>query len=61
MAKNDRYLQFSLIELDQPIHGWCSACDREFSAAPQLGERTDDVLLRLRAEFEAHDCDHTIR
>ncbi len=56
MAKQDRYLQFSIIELDRPVHCWCSACGRQFSASPQPGDRTDDVILRLRAEFDAHDC-----
>ncbi len=56
MAKQDRYLQFSLIEAGRPVHGWCSVCGRQFYASPQPGERTDDVILRLRADFDRHDC-----
>src|ERR1700722_7962928 len=56
MKKHDRVLQFEAIEQGKPIKGRCSICHRPFSAKPNPGGRTDDALLRIRAEFEAHNC-----
>jgi hypothetical protein len=56
MAKPERYLHFSNLEIGQPVSAQCSACDRLFLREPKPGERTDDVLLDIRAEFEAHKC-----
>lgn len=52
---------FETIEQDKPIRGTCSACSRLFVAEPKEGERTDQVLLRMRAEFDAHDCHEETR
>jgi hypothetical protein len=57
MTPSDRYLRFDNIDMDRPvISSRCSACQREFVANPKAGERVDDVLLRIRAEFNAHEC-----
>ena len=56
MKKHDRVLQFETMDQDQPVKGRCSICHRPFSAQPKPGERTDDALLRLRADFETHSC-----
>ena len=51
----DRYLHFSNIDMERAdISSQCSHCGQEFTAEPKPGERVDDVLLRVRAEFEAH-------
>lgn len=56
MKKHNRYLQFENIEPGQPVSSECSLCKRTFRVIPEPKERTDDVLLRMRAEFDAHDC-----
>jgi hypothetical protein len=56
MLRHNRYLQFERIEQGEPISAWCNACNKRFRVTPKAGERTDDLLLRLRAEFEAHKC-----
>jgi hypothetical protein len=57
MTVQDRYLHFENIDIEKPdISSRCSCCGQEFRAEPKPGERVDDVLLRIRAEFEAHKC-----
>jgi len=57
MTRQDRYLQFDNIDIEKPdISSRCSRCGQEFSTKPKPGERVDDVLLRIRAEFDAHKC-----
>lgn len=53
----DRYLHFDNIDMEQPdISSRCSECGQAFRGEPKPGERVDDVLLRIRAEFNAHGC-----
>ena len=56
MLKRERILQFENIEEGEPIKARCSFCDRPFIGKYGPGERTDAVLLRMRADFEAHNC-----
>jgi hypothetical protein len=57
MVTNERYLHFENIDMKKPdISSRCSRCGQEFPAEPKPGERVDDVLVRIRAEFEAHKC-----
>ena len=57
MLEAERYLQFDNIDMSKPIiTARCSVCDSEFSAKPKPKERTDDVLLRIRAAFNDHVC-----
>lgn len=57
MTSSDRYLHFDNIDMDEPvISSRCSCCAREFAANPKRGERVDDLLMRIRAEFNAHEC-----
>jgi hypothetical protein len=57
MTSSDRYLHFDNIDMDEPvISARCSRCSCEFAANPKAGERVDDVLLRIRDEFNAHEC-----
>lgn len=56
----ERYLHFDNIDMEQPdISSRCSQCGQEFRAEPKPGEKVDDVLLRIRAEFNAHVCVQT--
>ncbi|MGA6982608.1 MAG: hypothetical protein WCC95_10435 [Candidatus Sulfotelmatobacter sp.] len=34
----------------------CSVCKRRFELTPKPGEHADDVILRMREEFEGHNC-----
>ena len=56
MRSHDRSLQFDHIRQAEQITARCSVCKREFTATPMANERTDDVILRLRAQFKAHNC-----
>ncbi len=57
MTSSDRYLHFDNIDMNEPvISSRCSRCGREFAANPKAGERVDDVLLRIRVEFNSHEC-----
>lgn len=57
MVSQDRYLHFENIDMKAPeICAQCSQCNREFSAQVKVGERVDDVLLRIRDEFNSHLC-----
>ena len=54
---SDRYLHFDNIDMEQPnISSRCSQCGQTFNAEPKEGERVDGILLRIRAEFNAHQC-----
>jgi len=54
-SKRDLY--FDRIDMDHAdISSRCTRCEKQFSAQPTPGERVDDVLLRIRDEFEAHAC-----
>lgn len=62
MVTQNRYLQFDNIDMEKPaISSRCSHCRQEFRAEPKPGERVDTVLLRIRAEFEAHKCGERTR
>jgi hypothetical protein len=57
MNTYERYLHFDNLDMQQPvISSQCSECGRQFNAAPKLGEHIDDLLMRIRAEYEAHIC-----
>jgi hypothetical protein len=56
MSTVDRYLHFDNIDVEQPeISSQCSR-GQTFEAQPRPGERVDDVLLRIRCEFNSHQC-----
>jgi hypothetical protein len=57
MADEKRYLSFSNLADGQPIIATCSECGRRFEAHPETGKRIDDLILTVRAEFEAHRCE----
>jgi hypothetical protein len=58
MAKTERYLEFGNLDLrsNQTIIAACSSCGRTFLGNLNPGERVDEVLLRMRSEFEDHSC-----
>jgi hypothetical protein len=57
MANSTRYLSFSNLETGRPVIAFCSLCGNRFEAHPQDSQRTDDLVLKIRAEFEVHVCD----
>jgi hypothetical protein len=57
MIDLDPYLHFDNIDMQKPdISSQCSHCGRTFKVELQAGERVDDVLLRIRAQFNIHQC-----
>jgi hypothetical protein len=62
MSEDTRILQFlEKIEQGKPIKGVCSVCRRLFVAESKPGERLEVALLRMRPEFDAHDCHEETR
>jgi hypothetical protein len=61
MIAIDRYLQFDNIDMEQPyISSRCSHCGETFEAEPRPGEMVCDVLLRIRGEFNSHQCHQSL-
>jgi hypothetical protein len=57
MLSKDRYLHFDNIDMREPnISSRCSVCGLTFKTVPQGTERMDEVLLRLRRDYDAHEC-----
>ena len=56
MQRHVSELQFDRMELGKTIIAKCSVCKRRFTATPNSAERTDDLILGLRAEFTKHIC-----
>jgi hypothetical protein len=57
MLTAERYLHFDNIDMSAgQIVSCCSLCGMEFSDVPRPGEHVDELLLRIRASFDAHDC-----
>jgi hypothetical protein len=62
MNEHTRTFQFfEKVEQGNPIKGTCSACNRLFVSDFRPGDRADEVLLRMRADFEGHDCHEETR
>jgi hypothetical protein len=56
MTYSTRYLSFSNLDTEQPIVAFCSVCGRRFEVQQETGKRIDDLILKVRAEFDAHGC-----
>jgi len=57
MTAVDRYLHFDNIDVEQPcISSRCSYCGQTFEAEPRSSERVDDIIVRIRCEFNSHQC-----
>ena len=51
-----RYLHFNTFDLSAPsISSQCSACGHEFTADLQPGEQIEDVVERVRDQFNRHE------
>ena len=58
MPSSERYLRFQNLDAQQPsIKAQCSACGKDFKSEIKMGERLDDVLFRVRASYNAHECE----
>ena len=56
MLTAERYLHFDNIDMSGgQIVSCCIVCGMEFGDAPRPGEHVDELLLRIRASFDAHD------
>jgi len=58
MALSDQtpYLSFSNIESDRPVVAFCSQCGKRFETAPEVAKHVDQLILDVRADFDAHQC-----
>jgi len=57
MAKTGRYLHFATLDPKAETQsGECSSCGRTFLNRQNPSDRMDDVLLRIRSEFDGHNC-----
>jgi hypothetical protein len=62
MSEHTRTFQFfEKVEKGSPVKGVCSSCSRLFITEPKAGERMDEVLLRMRGDFDGHDCHEETR
>ena len=62
MSDTTRTFQFfETMKEGIPIKGACSVCSRLFIGEPNPGEQMEEVLLRMRADFDAHDCHEETR
>jgi hypothetical protein len=39
-----------------PLRAFCTFCYVRFEGIPDHRETADDVILRMRAAFDAHEC-----
>lgn len=44
-----------------PLRAFCSFCYQRFEGMPSRYESADDVILRMRAEFNKHECKKPVR
>jgi hypothetical protein len=51
-----RELEFTNMKPGEDMMARCSVCKRPFRATPKFGESADSIVLRLRADFAAHNC-----
>ena len=57
MASKEPYRNSDNIDIEKSdIHSCCKACGKEFTVTPRPGERIEDVLSRLRKEYDSHKC-----
>jgi len=56
MRGHERYLRFENLEIGSPILARCSMCSRVFTEKPKPGDKTNDLLLKMREDFKAHEC-----
>ena len=57
MFTRERQLNFDNIDMSSPfISANCTLCGCEFNEQPRPGEHVDQLLLRIRAKFIAHQC-----
>lgn len=61
MSETRTFQFFETMEQGKPIKGVCSVCSRLFIVESKPADRMDEVLLRMRADFDAHDCHEETR
>lgn len=61
MTKESRALQFATMITGEPLSARCSACHRVFIAIQRGTDRTDDLILKIKSEFNQHECGEEVR
>jgi hypothetical protein len=56
MRGHERSLKFTELPPGGTASAQCSLCKRAFHAKPLPGERYDNTLLRIRRDFDDHNC-----
>jgi hypothetical protein len=57
MQVQKRHLHFDNLDFKNlTVSSQCSECGREFKGEPILRELLDDMITRIKAEYEAHAC-----
>jgi hypothetical protein len=54
MLHQERSFQITSVS---PPSAFCTRCRQKFTAKPSPGEPVEDVIRRMKAEFEAHQCE----
>ena len=57
MKLQKRYLHIDNFDLHlSALSSQCSECGQQFNGERREGEHIDDLLIRVKAEYEAHVC-----
>jgi cytochrome c2 len=53
-----RFLHFDNVDthMQSEIFSRCNRCQQEFRAKPKPGENIFEVIERIRAQYEVHNC-----
>jgi|SRR5579864_7719978 len=58
MDATNRYLHFNSIDLKNPyVRACCNQCGQDFSSELRSGERMEELLQRIRSQFDEHKCE----
>ena len=53
MTHHERQFEITCVV---PLRAFCTFCRRRFEGMPSPYERADNVIVRMREEFDKHDC-----
>jgi hypothetical protein len=58
MRHHERKFEITCIA---PLRAFCTFCYLKFEGVPDPYETADDVILRMRAAFDSHECRKSTR
>ena len=62
MNVRNRYLYFNCINLERSyVRACCNKCGQGVVAETTPGEHVEEILQRIRAQFENHNCENQTR